>query len=62
MTHLCNLTTPQHEYQAAQRVIQRFIQTFGLVALEAQGPKRCCVGWFTPLFTTLFLYSPKAQR
>lgn len=41
MTHLCNLTLPQHEYQAAQRVIQRFIQTFGLTALEKLAPRRC---------------------
>lgn len=38
MTHLCNLNTPQHNYQAAQRVVQRFLQAFGIAALEEQAP------------------------
>jgi len=36
--HLCNLNNPEHNYLAAQRVVQRFVQTFGFAALEKHAP------------------------
>lgn len=62
MTHLCNLNTPQHNYQAAQRVVQRFLQAFGIAALEEQVPQRCNCGWWSPLFPAEVLTVGRKKR
>lgn len=62
MTHLCNLNTPEHNYLTAQRVVQRFVQTFGFAALEEQAPRQCNCGWWSPMFPAEVLIVSRKKR